>query len=446
MKARIVFRWMLSVMLPFLAIESGLARGSEPPGSSRAAGANASASSSARWYFATVDSDPPYDVGQHVSIALHPVNGRPYISYYEASHQMLRMASYVGTGGNCGPKNDWQCETVDHTGNVGMYSSIAIDPVDNLPIISYYDASNGALKVAVMTVFDWVFKTIDDPDLVSAGRYNSLKLSSTGKPRIAYYISNIMGIDSLWYAKYVGGGTGNCGGNDYRCDIVDDGEQMGKYASLALDSSDQPHIAYHDGANDALMYAHYNGSWLTRRIIPVSSSSGKYASLVVDTHNGDLPHIAHYNSSSGMLEYAVYVGGNEGNCGMSNTLKYEWQCDAIDNIGTGTDPKGVSIAVDGSGYPIIAYQSGGSGLKVARPAAALGLLTGNCGPVNLFYTWQCKTISMGIGFEQGDYMALALNSAGLSTIAYYGNVTGSVGDLKVAYQRLRVFLPLTLKN
>lgn len=446
MKIRNVFRLMLSVMLPLLALESGLARGPGSTGSSKAADANTYSSASAPWFFDTVDSDPPYDVGQHVSIALHPVNGRPFISYYEASHQMLRMAKYVGTGGNCGPKNDWLCETVDHTGNVGMYNSIAIDPTDNLPIISYYDASNGALKVAVRTVFSWVIKTVYDPDLVSAGRYTSLKLGSTDKIRIAYYVNNFMGYDSLWYAKYVGGGTGNCGGNNYQCDIVDYGEGMGKYASLALDSSDQPHIAYYDGDNDALMYAHYSGSWLTRRIIPASSSSGKYASLVVDVNNGDLPHIAHYDSSTGMLEYAVYVGGNEGNCGMSNVLKLEWQCDDIDNVGISTDPKGVSISVDGSGYPIIAYQSGGSGLKVARPVAALGLLIGNCGPSNLFYSWQCETLNLGFGFGQGDYMSLALNSAGLSTIAYYGNVTGSIGDLKVAYQRLQVFLPLTLKN
>ena len=62
------------------------------------------------------------------------------------------------------------------------------------------------------------------------------------------------------------------------------------------------------------------------------------------------------------------------------------------------------------------------------------------------YTWQCDTISFGIGIGQGDFVSLAVNSAGLSTIAYYGNITTSDGDLKVAYQRLQVFLPLALKN
>jgi hypothetical protein len=52
---------------------------------------------------------------------------------------------------------------------------------------------------------------------------------------------------------------------------------------------------------------------------------------------------------------------------------------------------------------------------------------------------------LGIGFGQGDYMSLAVNSAGLATLAYYGNSTELDGDLRVAYQRLPTFLPLTLK-
>jgi hypothetical protein len=138
----------------------------------------------------------------------------------------------------------------------------------------------------------WVLSATDDPLLGSAGLYASLELDSTGKTRIAYYFSNLLGADSLWYVKYVGGGVGNCGGNDYQCDPIDSGEQVGKYASLALDSSDQPRIAYYDGGNDALMYAYQNdGSWTIREILP--TNSGQYASLYVDTDNGDLPHIAH---------------------------------------------------------------------------------------------------------------------------------------------------------
>ncbi len=445
MKRQICIGFVLSATLVALGTTPCLTQGSQTNEDRAVSSANTTSPASAPWFRNTVDS--PNDVGQHVSVALDPANGTAYISYYDATYGNLRMAKYVGSGGNCGPNNDWACETVDNSaGDVGKYSSIAVDPTDNLPIIAYYDASNGALKLAIGSGVGWIFKTIHDPFLGSAGSYASLKLDSTGKTRIAYYFFNVMTDDNLWYAEYVGGGTGNCTDKDYQCDSIDSGNHVGKYASLALDSLDRPRIAYYDGGNDALMYAYQNGgSWTIREILP--TNSGQYASLYVDVDNGDLPRIAHYDATNGKLGYAVYVGSG-GNCGFdSSSTTFLWQCDEIESVGTTTDPKGISLAVDGADYPIIAYQSGGTALKVARPAAALGLLVGNCGPIpSLFYTWQCDVISFGIGIGQGDFVSLAVNSAGLSTIAYYGNITASDGDLQVAYQRLQVFLPLVLRQ
>jgi len=443
MKRQICIGLVLFATLVVLGMTPCRTRGSQHNEDWAVSSANTTSPASAPWFVNTVDS--LNDVGQHVSVALHPTSGFPYVSYYDATYHNLRMAKYVGADGNCGPGNDWSCETVDSTGDVGQYSSIAVDPTDGYPIIAYYDLTNGALKLAIGSGVGWIIKTIDAPLLWRTGLYASLKLDSTGKTHIAYYFSNLMGADSLWYAKYVGGGAGNCGGNDYQCDPIDSGDQVGKYASLALDSADRPRIAYYNGGNDALMYAHQTGGiWTIREILPINS--GQYASLHVDADNGDLPHIAHYDSSNGKLGYAVYVGSG-GNCGFdSSSTTFQWQCNEIESVGAATHPKGVSLAVDAVGYPLIAYQSGESGLKVARPAAALDLLVGNCGPQNLFYTWQCETIRLGIGIGLGDYVSLVVNSAGLSTIAYYGNITTSDGDLTVAYQRLQIFLPLVLKN
>lgn len=398
----------------------------------------------ARWFFETVYSY--LDAGQYVSLALDPVDGRPYISFYDANYEGLRMAKYVGTGGNCGSDNNWACELVDNDGNVGQYSSIALAP-DGLPIIAYFSTSNGgALKLAIRGVFDWDIRTIDDPLFETAGQYPSLAVNTNVRTAISYYHSNFTGDDSLWYAEYVGGGQGNCSDHDYDCVQVNYGDLMGKYTSLALDSTDRPHIAYYDGGMDALKYATYDGGWLQRWISTSQGSGGQFASLAVDVNNGDRSHIAYYDSVNGTLEYAVFVGeGADGNCGMNSYVQWEWRCDAIDSMGTGTHPRGISLALDNAGYPIIAYQTGTSGLKIARPVTALGQLSGNCGPADPFYTWQCDLISMGIGFGQGDFMSLGVNPAGLFSLAYYGNITESDGDLKIAYQRLQTFLPLTLK-
>ena len=398
----------------------------------------------APWFFATVDS--PNDVGQHVSVAFDPETDIPYISYYDAANGDLRMATYVGTSGDCGPADDWTCETVDSVGDVGQYSAIAVDPTDNLPIIAYFDATNGALKLAIGSGTGWIYKTIHDPSLgPTAGMFASLELDTSGKTHIAYYYSSVMGDDSLWYAEYVGGGAGNCTDDDYQCDLIHSGDRVGKYASLALDSSDQPRIAYYDQGNDALRFAFNDSSgWILRLILP--SEAGMYASLVVDTNNGDLAHIAHYNATNGTLEYAVFVGPG-GNCGLNEiSLTLEWQCDEIQTMGTGTDPRGISMAVDAQSFPVIAYQSGGSVLKVARPVQAIDQFIGNCGPVSTFFTWQCDSLSLGVSISQGDYLSLAVNSTGLATLAYYGDSLTADGDLKIAYQRLQLFLPAARKD
>jgi len=231
---------------------------------------------------------------------------------------------------------------------------------------------------------------------------------------------------------------------------------VGKYASLALDSSDRPRIAYHDGGDNTLMYAYDNGGgWTIRKILPVNS--GKYASLYVDADNGDLPHIAHFDATNNELEYAVYDVSGNGNCGFySDVTKFMWQCDTIEDIGSSSAPRGVDIAVNEAGFPIIAYQNAAEGpqgtLKVARPVAALNQLVGNCGPVpSLFYTWQCDTLLplgpyYNIHYRPANYVGIDLNSAGLATIAYYGNATNDGGDLQVTYQMLQTFLPLIVKD
>ncbi len=443
MKTRNFFGLMLSAMLLLLAAGSGLARGAQPVGYPAASGANADPAANAPWFISTVDS--VLGVGSHVSVAIDD-SGTTYISYYDSSNKNLKMAQYVGSGGNCGPDNAWLCRTLDNGEDVGKYSSIAIDPTTNLPQIAYYDASEEALKLAKVNGV-WSSTTIVDTIFGSIGEYASLKIDSTGAQHIAFYYDyNVY--NQLMYARYVGGG-GNCGGGNYQCDIIDSGSGVGQYASLALDGSGQPRIAYYDGGNGDLWYAQPGtigncgpgGTWGCRQVSS-ASDVGQYASLDVD--NDNRPHIAYYDATNGKLMYAVY-GGAGGNCGFSGS----WQCDEIATMGTqGTHPRtrDVSLAVDKAGLPIIAYSwyygapYSTRGFGWARPAAALGLQSGNCGPQNL---WQCEGIQGGT--YSGDYSAVAIHPSGLATIAYsYGQYFSA---LRVAEQRFhQVFLPLVMKN
>jgi hypothetical protein len=446
MKARNVLRLVLCAVLLLLAVESGLARGPQPSGPSEAPDGNAGPAGYGPWVVETVD----YlgDVGSHVSVAISSYSGTTYISYYDRINGNLKMARYVGGNGNCGTDGHWSCETVDDSSNnVGQYSSIAINPTIDLPVISYYDATNEALKLAQDLGPSWYIRTIDDP-YGSVGTHTSLKIDSSGVPHIAYYAKyRDLQNSRLFYATIKSGATSLCTNGDFQCVPIH--TAYAGYTSLDLNSYGHIGIAYQ--INKRLMYARfvpspYKGNcglsmkgWHCSYIQDLFLPDACATSYVSLDHDDGLPG-AHVASYCGYLHYAKYVGTG-GNCGT-----YAWQCDEIDTMGTLPHTRDVSLVVDNAGFPIIAYhtfmqagQFAVSALKVARPAAAPGVGSGNCGPQD---RWRCESIHDS--GDSGDYLAIAVNRSGLATMAYYSS---KYSMLKVAYQPFhQVFLPLIMKN
>jgi hypothetical protein len=481
MKRRIWVGLVLSATLVVLGLTPGLAQGPEDDyADRRLAGASPTAAADAPWFIDTVvqGDGEDVDVGRHVSLALDPRGGWPFISYYnEALGGCLYLARYVGpSNGACGPNHDWNCQILDSLGSVGQYNAIATYPSGNgvRIFISYYDFTWGALKLvegyAEDSAFSWSTHTIDEGNPghgTYKGLHTSVKVDSTGVPHIAYQYYGTSSAEAQLYAYWVGDGTGNCGegsvAGDWQCDVVYNDDEVGMYASLDLDGDDEPHIAFYDADNGCPWVASYIGSggncgptndWYCRRVHQPTLDTGQYASLYVED-NGQ-PHLAYHNVTSGTLEYAQWVGSG-GNCGFSSaSLKWEWQCDEIDDMGTSLTAMGVATAEDGAGYPIIAYQDASgprapAALRLARPHAALDPNTvPNCGPEDLFLTWYCALIDGGgSSLDEASSVSLAVNSAGLATIAYHelNSYPYPVeGNLKLAYQRLPVFLPLVLKG
>ncbi|KPJ52128.1 MAG: hypothetical protein AMJ37_03505, partial [Dehalococcoidia bacterium DG_18] len=82
---------------------------------------------------------------------------------------------------------DWACQIVDSAGNVGQYTSLAFD-ASGYPAISYYDVSNGDLKLAYDQNNDGAFSAAEIITVDSSGdvgMYTSLAFG-TG-PAISYY-------------------------------------------------------------------------------------------------------------------------------------------------------------------------------------------------------------------------------------------------------------------
>jgi hypothetical protein len=72
-------------------------------------------------------------------------NGYPFISYWDVTNDDLKAAACTTTDCTGTPT----VTIFDSINDVGRYSSIAIGSNSN-PIISYYESTNGALKVAAM--------------------------------------------------------------------------------------------------------------------------------------------------------------------------------------------------------------------------------------------------------------------------------------------------------
>ena len=219
------------------------------------------------------------------------------------------------------------------------------------------------------------------------GRYASLALDGTGNPHISYYDSIHA---DLKYARR--------NGLAWLIQTVDTAGNVGQYGFLALDSAGLPHISYSDETGDDvydLKYARWDGiAWLTQTV-DSSGDVGQSTSLALDAAGH--PHIS-YTWIDFYLRYAWWDGG-------------AWHTQIVDSAGRVGDPS--SLALDAAGDPHISYFDGVNGdLKYAR-------WDGN--------TWLIQVVD-SVDW-QSESSSLALDGVGLPHISYYDGING---DLKYA--------------
>jgi hypothetical protein len=193
---------------------------------------------SGRWLSESVE--PAYsETGSHSSLVLERTEPYiPHIGYYDSVNKDLKHAWLSGT--------TWLSETVDSAGDVGLYPSLALDS-RNYPHISYYDDTNDTLKYAWLDGTTWLSETVDSiGQQVTWSRRGatSLALDQTDASYISYYDAT-NGDLKLAYSD----------GTAWLIQIVDRGSDVGQYSSLTLDQLGCPHISYYDATNGDLKYA-----------------------------------------------------------------------------------------------------------------------------------------------------------------------------------------------
>jgi hypothetical protein len=271
------------------------------------------------------------DVGGYLSLALNS-GGYPVISYYDYTNGRLKLAV-------C---NDATCTSSSFTivaiGN-GMDTSLALGAGDK-PVISYL---NGSGSVAVAVCNDTTC-TSPTTAVIDSGRNTSLKLNASDYPVISY-------LDTTNYDLKVA----VC--NDANCTAptlttVDNStNDVGWYNSLALNASGNPVISYYDMTTGDLKVAVCSNATCTTPSITTLDSDGDvgiYPSIALNASG--FPTIAYYDSSHSSLKLAVC--GNE-DCTLKNRF-------IVVDGGSGLY---ASLQLDANGNAVIAY-SGGS-VKVA---------------------------------------------------------------------------------
>jgi hypothetical protein len=114
------------------------------------------------------------------------VDGLPLISYYDAANGDLKVI-HCSTPACTSSVS----ATLDSTGNVGAYNSITIGG-DGLGLISYYDATNGDLKVAHCTNVVCSSATATTRDSAnSVGAWSSITTGADGLGLISYYDASV---------------------------------------------------------------------------------------------------------------------------------------------------------------------------------------------------------------------------------------------------------------
>lgn len=233
------------------------------------------------WTTETVDTS--LGSGYYAAIG-RKATGKVVIAHYQSNTGDLKLSSQ-GTSGT------WSHFTVDQTGDVGRFASLAMDG-DNYAI-AYHDETQGSLKLATFDGSNWVIETVDQG--VDVGEHTSLKIQGSTK-HIAYYDA---ANHTLKYANF--------SQESWQTRVVDDQGDVGKYASLALTADGRPMISYYNATNNDLMFAEYDGTSWTKRTLQSVGDVGLYTSIAVDTLNQ--PHICYYDSTNSALGYSNRDGG-----------------------------------------------------------------------------------------------------------------------------------------
>jgi hypothetical protein len=335
----------------------------------------------------------PDSGGQYTSLALDGA-GFPVISHYDPATGDLKTVhcgDAACSGGNT-------LASPDTANNVGQYTSLELDASGN-PVVSYVDVSLDDLRVLHCGNASCnAGNTIATPDsfmTTSTGLYSSLALDGSGNPVVSYFEVPHDGLKVLR--------CNNPPCTSWGATFADPGSILGSYTSIALDAAGFPVVSYFDETNGDLKVVHCGNATCTAGNTITSPDTtgevGLYTSLVLNASGH--PVVSYYAQSGGDLKL-LFCG--DATCTSGNTIRSP---DTGGDVG-----KYTSVRLDAAGNPVVSYYDTTNGnLRVLHCGDA------TCATGNVALTPD----SAG---NVGQHTSLALDGSGNPVVSYYDATNG----------------------
>lgn len=352
----------------------------------------------------TVDDGGNNVVGMYSSIAIGS-DGLPVISYFDDSANALKVA-------HC---NDRACatpatlSTVDDTPSIeGRYSAIAIGN-DGLPVISYQGRIGDTLKVAkcvdIACSLPATITEIDDP-LALGATYTSIAIGSGGRPVISYTA------EGLRVARCA---DPDCTGGAAVTTVDSSSGLMGYYTSITIGLDGLPIISYYDLTNQQLKTAKCGNPACSNGNIITEIDDAGAAQTAIAIRSDGVPFIAFQDDFFASLK-VVQCGNTSCNAG-SNYITLPNPMS--EDLGTHAD-----IAIGNGNRAYISHHN----------ASTKSLMVSVC------LTSTCTEGSISMTLDRaapgadalGQYSSIAMGADGLAVISYYDAEAGALKVVQCA--------------
>ncbi|QOV88077.1 fibronectin type III domain-containing protein [Humisphaera borealis] len=232
------------------------------------------------------------DVGKMPSLSVDSA-GHPGVAYFDATNEDLRYAFFNGT--------TWKNVAVDTKDSVGQNPSLAFDAAGTA-IISYYRKTTGDLRLATLKSLaknKWTITTVAKKGDV--GQFSSLAIDpATNKPTVAFS-------DSAGQVQFVASGK--------KPVVVDTVSPDVANVDIAFGSNGRPTISYFDPASGAIKLAEAGDAkakfFTNEPIAEVPAGSNANPTLIIDPSTGK-PQVVYYDAeANGVFLAKKDAGGQE---------------------------------------------------------------------------------------------------------------------------------------